>query len=826
MAMRKIATMLLLISLSFVFAENLLVNPGMEDQTLAFWTPLNGTFGTDVGVTDAAMAYAGFHSFMITKAAASANMVGWESVNNADLYWNNAAVATYTLKAQIKLAGVNTAPANDDAKIGVMYEFLDGSGNVLVAENIWADQTAADADWTEFSSVVILTAEPAEVTAKLIMGKDATGTAYFDNVACGSDPWSMGLFNGNAETVTGWLSWYASDNGSYGTVTMNDAHSGDYAQELYKPDTTSSTSEIVYYSIPAPVTAGELYKIGFWAKTVGVNDSSAFEASYILKDRLDDRLGITYFFHTDDPIDSGWSLSGGDKFVYVDQTTTDTEWTHYTVIERAPEDATGISVRSRYTSNPTGLTYFDDFSVERMAETGDEIMGNAGLEDQMPNFWTPLNGTFGTDVGVTDAAASYSGMHSFMITKAAASANMVGWQSANNADLYWNNAAIATYTIGGWVKLAGVNTAPANDDAKIGLMFEFLDASGNVLVAENLWADQTNADADWAELTSVTILTAEPAEVNVKMVMGKDATGTVYFDNVGCGSDPWSMGLFNGNAETINGWLNWYASDNGSYGTVTMNDAHSGDYSQELFKPDTTSSTSEIVYYSIPYPVEAGEWYKVGFWAKTVGVNDSSAYEPSYIRKDRDDGRIGITYFFHTDDPINSGWSLSGGDKFVYIDQTTTDTDWTFYEVAEQAPEDATGISVRARYTSNPTGLTYFDDYTVQKLAARPVVSIDDDYHMTQTPDVYQLSQNYPNPFNPTTKIEFTTPVDGIVSLDIYNVLGQKIKTLYSGQTSAGHHSVTWDATNASGEAMSTGVYIYMLSGVNGQVSQKMVLIR
>ena len=828
MAMRKIATMMLLVCLGFVFAQdNLLVNPGMEDQTPAFWTPLNGTFGTDVGVTAAADAYAGFHSFMITKAATGADMVGWVSDNNANLYWNHAAAATYNLGGWVKLAGVNTSPANDDAKIGLMFEFLDASGNELVTEYVWADQSAADADWAELTAVTILSAAPAEVIIKMIMGKDATGTAYFDNLGCGTTPdWTMGLFNGNAETVNGWLSWYAGNNGSYGTVTSNVPHTGDYSQELWKPDTTSSSSEIVYYSIPVPVVAGDWYKVGFWVKTVGVNSDPGFETSFITKSRLDDRLGITFFFHNDAVIDQGWSLSGGDKFVYVDQTTTDTDWTHYTVMERAPDDATGISVRARYTSNPTGLSYFDDFSVERMIEVGPEVLGDNSMEDQSPAFWTPLNGTFGTDVDVTVAADAYAGFHSFKITKAATGANMVGWVSDNNSNLYWNHASASTYNLGGWVKLAGVNTSPANDDAKIGLVFEFLDASGNELVTEYVWADQSAADADWAELTAVTILSAAPAEVIIKMIMGKDATGTAYFDNLGCGTTPdWTMGLFNGNAETVSGWLSWYAGNNGSYGTVTSTDAHTGDYSQELWKPDTTSSSSEIVYYSIPYPVVAGDWYKVGFWTKTVGVNTDPGFEASYTTKERLDDRMGITYFFHSDAVIDQGWSLSGGDKFVYINQTTTDSDWTYYEVAEQAPVDATGISVRSRYTSHPTGLSFWDDFTVKKLVAAPV-SIDNDFELVATPSDYILSQNYPNPFNPTTTIEYTLPMDGMVNLDIYNVLGQKITTLYSGHQNAGQHSVMWNATNAAGESVATGVYIYVLSGIDAQVTQKMVLIR
>ncbi len=831
MAMRKIATTLLLVLLSFVFAEeNLLVNPSMEDQTPAFWTPLNGTFGTDVGVTDAAMAYGGMHSFMITKAAVGANMVGWQSANNANLYWNNAQAGTYNVGAMVKLAGVNTAPANDDARIGVMFEFLDGSGNVLGTENVWADQTAADADWAELSAITIISAEPAEVNIKLIMGKDATGTAYFDNVGCNTTPdWTMGPFNGDAETITGWLSWYAGDNGSYGTVTNNDAHTGSYSAELFKPDTTSSTSEIVYYSIPVPAVAGDWYKIGVWVKTVGVNFDGAFEGTFIRKERLDERLGLCFFFHNDAVLDEGFNTTGGDKYVYVDQVTTDNDWTYYTVMERAPEDATGISVRARFTSSPTGLAYFDDFSVVHMSEVGgEELLSNTGMEDQLPAFWSPLNGTFGTDVGVTDAAMAYGGMHSFMITKAAATANMVGWMSADNANLYWNNAQAGTYNVGAMVKLAGVNTNPANDDAKIGVMFEFLDGSGNVLGTENVWAAQTAADADWAELSAVTIVSAEPAEVNIKLIMGKDATGTAYFDNIACNTTPdWTMGPFNGDAETITGWLNWYAGDNGSYGTVTNNEAHSGSYAQELYKPDTTSSTSEIVYYSIPYPVEAGEWYKVGVWVKTVGVNFDGSFEPTYTRRERLDERLGLCYFFHNDVVLDEGFNTTGGDKYVYVDQTTADSDWSFYEVAEQAPEDATGISVRARFTSSPTGTAYFDDYTVKHLIEAPGgVAINPDFDVAINPSEYRLNQNYPNPFNPSTTIGYSVPQDGLISLDIYNVVGQKIKTLYTGYQSAGSHSLVWDATNASGEAVPTGIYIYSLNGANAHVTQKMVLIR
>ncbi|MCH7612788.1 MAG: T9SS type A sorting domain-containing protein [Candidatus Marinimicrobia bacterium] len=457
----------------------------------------------------------------------------------------------------------------------------------------------------------------------------------------------------------------------------------------------------------------------------------------------------------------------------------------------------------------------------------ENLLVNPSFENQTPAFWTGYNAMLNNEL-LWEQTEVYGGFYSFKVTKSGATNNAVGWISDNNADLYWNNAAAATYSLSAYVKTVGVNTSPANDDAKIGVIFEFKNAAGAELTTQTIWADQSSASVDWAQIQGVAILTEEPASVVVKAIMGKDATGTVYFDNIGCGSDPWSMGLFNGNAETIKGWLNWYGSGNGSYGTVTDNEAHSGSYASELFKPDTTSSTSEIVYYSIPQPVEAGEWYKIGVWVKTADVNDSSAFEPTYILRERLDERIALCYFFHTGD-IATEWSVAGGDKFVYIDQRDPATGWTHYVVAEQAPDDATGISVRARFTSNPTGTAWFDNFSAMKMVvATPTitVSVDDGNESYHFPTDFELSHNYPNPFNPVTTIEFAVPHDEWINLTIYNLLGQKVNTLINGVHSQGRYQITWNAQNEFGQPVSSGVYIYTLITKDTRITKKMLLVR
>ena len=96
----------------------------------------------------------------------------------------------------------------------------------------------------------------------------------------------------------------------------------------------------------------------------------------------------------------------------------------------------------------------------------------------------------------------------------------------------------------------------------------------------------------------------------------------------------------------------------------------------------------------------------------------------------------------------------------------------------------------------------------------------------------YQLAQNYPNPFNPTTVIRFQLPVDGEVSLVIYNANGQLVRRLARGQYASGKHEVVWDGKNEHGVAAASGSYFYRINvqGPNGGVvfseSRRMTLVK
>ncbi len=90
----------------------------------------------------------------------------------------------------------------------------------------------------------------------------------------------------------------------------------------------------------------------------------------------------------------------------------------------------------------------------------------------------------------------------------------------------------------------------------------------------------------------------------------------------------------------------------------------------------------------------------------------------------------------------------------------------------------------------------------------------------------FELLQNYPNPFNAATTISFNLPKRMHVTLKIYNILGQLVKTLIDEEMRGGNHKLTWDATNDQGYMIATGVYIMQLRSQNNVAIKKLVVIK
>lgn len=148
--------------------------------------------------------------------------------------------------------------------------------------------------------------------------------------------------------------------------------------------------------------------------------------------------------------------------------------------------------------------------------------------------------------------------------------------------------------------------------------------------------------------------------------------------------------------------------------------------------------------------------------------------------------------------------------SIAFVDGHGTTTEKSTYSYEDHSVEAGVSYSYRLKQID-------FDG----SFAYSAVVNVD-----AIAPSEFALNQNYPNPFNPSTNISFNLPVKSNVSLDVYNLLGQRVLTVAQGEFEAGKHQITLDASK-----LSSGIYIYSLSasGDNGQrfvQSRKMTLLK
>lgn len=109
--------------------------------------------------------------------------------------------------------------------------------------------------------------------------------------------------------------------------------------------------------------------------------------------------------------------------------------------------------------------------------------------------------------------------------------------------------------------------------------------------------------------------------------------------------------------------------------------------------------------------------------------------------------------------------------------------------------------------TDNPGSITMDANKTITA-----VFDVDTGIEEEIIPKVFSLDQNYPNPFNPTTMLRFGLPVDANVTLQVYDILGREVATIFNGSDlKAGYHTIEWAGTNNFGHKISSGIYIYRI---------------
>ena len=170
----------------------------------------------------------------------------------------------------------------------------------------------------------------------------------------------------------------------------------------------------------------------------------------------------------------------------------------------------------------------------------------------------------------------------------------------------------------------------------------------------------------------------------------------------------------------------------------------------------------------------------------------------------------------------NKDWLDNG------VHDTHTDVWWNVQEddnavvVQWPIPMDfsysATSSAATACSHGGPVGSTYHMDHSAATLGT--------DVSSETLPNRFGLKQNYPNPFNPTTEIAFTLDQTADVNLSIYNMLGQKVRTLTNGSKNAGTHTLQWNGLDEMGQNVSTGIYLYRLTSGSKSITKKMAFMK
>jgi len=104
-------------------------------------------------------------------------------------------------------------------------------------------------------------------------------------------------------------------------------------------------------------------------------------------------------------------------------------------------------------------------------------------------------------------------------------------------------------------------------------------------------------------------------------------------------------------------------------------------------------------------------------------------------------------------------------------------------------------------------------------------VSVEEEKNLN-LPTQFVLFQNHPNPFNPYTDIRYSLPRESYVKLAIYNILGQKVKTLVDRKQASGFHTIGWDVKDKKGQEVATGIYFYKIEAEEFSQTKKMLLLK
>ncbi len=277
----------------------------------------------------------------------------------------------------------------------------------------------------------------------------------------------------------------------------------------------------------------------------------------------------------------------------------------------------------------------------------------------------------------------------------------------------------------------------------------------------------------------------------------------------------------------------WYSFEMGNTIFICLlseNPGNTAQYTWLVNELSTTTKTWKIVYFHKPFFTTGGH------------ANDMNSYRGSWWKAFDDYGVDvvlgGHTHYYLRSKPINLKVSTTspvaeygsnpGQGRLQIVSgsygapRTSTGSGWFIEKNISTMNYTKFELndSLLAMNAYSMAG-TLIDSVIISKQEATGIIVFE-----TKLPTEYTLNQNYPNPFNPETKIDFHLPVASDVSIRIFNALGQEVRTLVNQVYPGGVHRAVWNASDNSGNKVSSGVYIYQIKAGKFMQVKKMLLLR
>lgn len=438
-------------------------------------------------------------------------------------------------------------------------------------------------------------------------------------------------------------------------------------------------------------------------------------------------------------------------------------------------------------ASESSVLYIDDISITEYVPEIFEPEGTWGFENQVLGEWVPLvdlqfnNNT----VGMVSSEQAKSGTYSAKIEV----------QNDATVGALVNN----TYSIGVFDTLRAHVFIPSSEMVEIEtVQIFFLHGASWDFTSTDYASTNLSADS-WNEL----LLVAPEGIGNTQRVgiqfIGKESAQTsfIYIDDISVTEyvpevfEP--EGTWGFENQILGEWLPLVDLEfnNNTIGSITSEQVYAGSYAAKI---QVASDANVGALVNNTYEVEVGDSMQAKVFIPSSELSDIETVQIFVLHGNNWD-------FISTDYASSALTADTWNNLLLVIPEGIGNT-------------QRIGIQFIGKETSG-TSFIYIDDITVGN--GKSSTSSEKD----EQPMSFELSQNYPNPFNPTTNISFTIPNSGHVTLEVFNMLGQKVATLVDAPKSAGVHTLTFDARN-----LSSGVYLYRIQAGTFSEIKRMSLIK